>query len=396
MTHSSFRPAARLGEGRRSIFDRMNRLAEQHGAVNLGQGYPDFMAPEFLRAAAVSVVGAGNEQYARIAGDPALRAAISAYLHMRGGPEADPDSEITITCGCQEALAATLFALVDPGDEVVVFEPYFETYPLCVALTGGVSRFVTLRPPDFAVREDELRAVLGPRTRVFIVNTPHNPTGRVFSREELSIIARLSIEYDAMVITDEVYEEIVFEGTHVRMATMPDMRERTVTLSSLGKTFSATGWKIGWAVAPRSVTDAIRRAHQALCYSIVKPLQLAAVHALGAPASYFDSLRDGYRRRRDLLTRGLRRVGFTVYEPEGTYFLLADHAEFGLGNDEEFAEYLTAHVGVTGIPPSHFYHDPATGRRLIRFAFCKTDEVLEEAVRRMERLRHRGESARPR
>lgn len=386
MPTNSIRLAKRLGTERSSIFDKMNRLAEASGAVNLGQGFPDFAAPKFVREAAVTVVSAGHEQYSRIAGEPSLRQAIADYLRARGGPIVHPDDEVTVTCGCQEGLAAALLALADPGDEVIVFEPFFETYRLCVAMADATPRFVTLRPPDFAIDEAQLRAAFGPRTRVLILNTPHNPTGRVFSRDELAVVARLCVQHDVAVVTDEVYEELVFDGEHLRMATFNAMRERTVTLSSLGKTFSVTGWKIGWAIAPPAITQAIRRVHQALAFSIAKPLQLAAVAALGAPPLYFEELRSSYRRRRDLLTAGLRESGFVVYEPAGTYFLLADVAAFERGNDDAFCDYLTREIGVTAIPASYLYAHRAEGQRLARFAFCKTDAIIVEAARRMRRL----------
>jgi N-succinyldiaminopimelate aminotransferase len=381
--------AARVGSERSSIFDKMNRLAEETRSVNLGQGFPDFPAPDFLRNAALEVVRAGNEQYSRIAGEPTLREAVARYIESRGGPYADFEHEVTITCGCQEALAATLLALVDPGEEVIVFEPFFETYRLAVAMAGGVPRYVTLRPPDFAINEDELRRAFGPRTRAIIVNTPHNPTGRCFSRAELSMIARLCHEYDVVAITDEVYEELVFEGEHVRMASLEGMQPRTVTLSSLGKTFSVTGWKIGWAVAPRGITDAIRRVHQALAFSIAKPLQLAAVVALAAPRAYFDELGAAYRRRRDLLMAGLHKAGFTVFAPAGSYFLMADISSFGRGDDQDFCRFLATQVGVVGIPSSFLYENRAEGSRMVRFAFCKTEELITEAIDRLAALGQR-------
>ena len=378
--------AKRIGAPAMSIFEKMNRLAEMHGAINLGQGFPDFAAPAFLRDAVTAIVSAGNEQYSRPAGEPGLTEAIARYLGGKAGLDVDPQREVTVTCGCQEALAAALMAVVDPGDEVVVFEPFFETYRLCISMAGGVPRFVTLRPPEFALDEMELRAAFGPRTRAILLNTPHNPTGRVFSRSDLTLIARLCIEYDAIALSDEVYEELVFEGTHVHIAALDGMRERTVTLSSLGKTFSVTGWKIGWAVAPPPITDGIRRAHQALAFSIARPLQLAAIAALSAPPAYFEELRTAYRRRRDLLTDGVRAAGFTTYRPTGTYFLLADASLFGLGDDEQVCEYLTRRMGVTAIPSSYLYENREEGRKLIRFAFCKTEELLAEAVRRLSVL----------
>jgi aspartate/methionine/tyrosine aminotransferase len=378
--------AKRIGAPTMSIFEKMNRLAEAHGSINLGQGFPDFAPPAFLRDAAIAIVCAGNEQYARPAGEPGLMEAIARYFGGKAGLHVDPQREVTVTCGCQEAIAATLLAVIDPGDEVVVFEPFFETYRLCIAMAGGVPRFVTLRPPGFALDEAALRAAFGPRTRAILVNTPHNPTGRVFSRDDLDLIAQLCIEHDAIALSDEVYEELVFEGTHLHIAAFDGMRERTVTVSSLGKTFSVTGWKIGWAIAPPRITDGIRRAHQALAFSITRPLQLAAIAAFSAPAAYFEELRAGYRRRRDLLGDGLQAAGFTIYRPAGTYFLLADASPLGLGDDEQVCDHLTRRVGVTAIPSSYLYENREEGRKLVRFAFCKTDALITEAVRKLGAL----------
>jgi aspartate/methionine/tyrosine aminotransferase len=267
----------------------------------------------------------------------------------------DADAEVTVTSGCTEAIPAAILGLVDPGDEVVVFEPYYDSYPACLSMAGAVPRFVTLRPPDYAFDPDELRAAFSPRTRAVIINTPHNPTGKVYTREELELIAGLCREHDAIAITDEVYERLVFEGEHVRMASIHGMRERTVSLSSLGKTFSLTGWKIGWAVAPPPLTAGVRAAHQFLTYATATPFQHGAVEP-----------------------------------PAGTYFVLADHTPFGFPDDVRFCKHLIEEVGVAAIPPSAFYHDPADGASLVRFAFCKDLATLDEAVRRMrERLRPR-------
>jgi aspartate/methionine/tyrosine aminotransferase len=378
--------AKRIGTPAMSIFEKMNRLAEAHGAINLGQGFPDFAAPAFLRDTLMEIVAAGNEQYAHPAGEPGLTEAIARSFGGKTGLLVDPQREVTVTCGCQEAIAATLLAVIDPGDEVVVFEPFFETYRLCIAMAGGVPRFVTLRPPEFALDEAALRAAFGPRTRAILVNTPHNPTGRVFSRSELGVIAQLCLERDAIALSDEVYEELVFEGIHLHIAAFDGMRERTVTVSSLGKTFSVTGWKIGWAIAPPRLTDGIRRAHQALAFSIAKPLQLSAIKAFSAPPAYFEELRAGYRRRRDLLGDGLQAVGFTIHRPAGTYFMLADASLLGLGDDDQVCDYLTRRVGVTAIPSSYLYENREEGRKLVRFAFCKSDALISEVVRKLSAL----------
>ncbi len=378
---------SRLAPFGQTIFTEMTRLAAEHGAINLGQGFPNFDGPGFVTAAAHAAIDAGHNQYAPSAGVPALAAAIAAHFHGATGIDADPAAEVTVTSGCTEALAATILGLVEPGDEVVLIAPYYDAYPPDVALAGGVSRYVTLRPPDFRLDPGELRAAFGPRTRAILVNTPHNPTGRVFDAEELGAIAELCGEFDAVAITDEVYEHMVYEGEHRSLAALPGMWERTVTLSSLGKTFSLTGWKIGWAVAPPPLTSAVRAAHQFLTFATATPLQHAAAAALAAPPEYYTELLAAYRGRRELLVAGLESAGFGVYPPQGTYFVLADHTPFGFPDDVAFARHLTTEVGVAAIPPSVFYPDPADGRKLVRFAFCKDEGTLSDAVGRLRALR---------
>ena len=277
--------------------------------------------------------------------------------------------------------------LVNPGEEVVLFEPYYDSYPACLAMAGATPRFLTLRPPEFSVDEGALRAAFGPKTRAILLNTPHNPTGKVFSRSELELIAEMCRRHDAIAITDEVYERLVFEGEHVRLATLQGMRDRTVTLSSMGKTFSLTGWKVGWAIACPKLTAGVRAAHQFLTFATATPLQHGAAAALEAPPSYYRTLLDGYRKRRALLVEGLAAIGFEVYPPQGTYFVLADHTPFGLPDDVSFCRHLIEKVGVAAIPPSAFYHDPADGRNLVRFAFCKNEQTLCEALDRLSALR---------
>ncbi len=379
--------SSRLAPFGQTIFTEMTRLAAEHGAINLGQGFPNFDGPDFVTAAARDAIAAGHNQYAPSAGIPALTGAIAARVATGTGIEPDPGTEVTVTSGCTEALAAAILGLVEPGDEVVLIAPFYDAYPPDVALAGGTPRYVTLRPPHFRVDPDELRAAFGPRTRAILVNTPHNPTGRVFDEEELEAIAGLCQEFDAVAITDEVYEHMVYEGQHRSLAALPGMWERTVTLSSLGKTFSLTGWKIGWAVAPPPLTAAVRAAHQFLTFATATPLQHAAAVALAAPPQYYAELRAAYRARRDLLVAGLEAAGFGVHPPQGTYFVLADHAPFGFADDVAFARHLTTEVGVAAIPPSVFYPDPADGRTLVRFAFCKDEATLAEAVDRLARLR---------
>jgi aspartate/methionine/tyrosine aminotransferase len=386
------RPAAtapRLARFGNSVFAEITALAVRHGAVNLGQGFPDFDGPDFVKDAAAAAMRAGHNQYAPTNGIPELRRAIAERHAAGGGPRVDPDAEVTVTSGCTEAIPATLLGLIAPGDEVIVFEPFYDSYCPGLAMAGATPRFVTLRPPDFALDERALRGALSPRTRAILVNTPHNPTGKVFAREELEIIAQACRTHDAIAIADEVYERLVFEGEHVRIASLPGMAERTVTLSSLGKTFSLTGWKIGWAVAPAHLTAGVRAAHQFLTYATATPFQHGAVAALRAPETYFQEFVAAYRRRRAILVEGLRDVGFEVYLPAGTYFVLADHSRFGFPGDVAFCRHLCEEIGVAAIPPSAFYHDPKDGARLVRFAFCKKEETLRSALERLRKLTKR-------
>ncbi len=378
--------AERLAAFGSTIFTEMSRLAAETGAINLGQGFPNFDGPDFVKDAAIEAIRAGHGQYARSFGIDELNRRIAERFTEDTGLAVDPDDEVTVTSGCTEALAASFLGLVDPGREVILFEPYYDSYMACVSMSGAVPKFVTLRPPDFAMDTDALRAAVTPRTRAILVNTPHNPTGKVFTRAELDVIAELCREHDLIAITDEVYERMVFDGEHIRLATLDGMRERTVTLSSLGKTFSLTGWKIGWAIAPPALTAGVRAAHQFTTFATATPLQHGAAAALGAPASYYQELLEQYRRRRDLLVDGLSDLGFVVYRPQGTYFVLADHTAFGQPDDTAFCRYLIDHAGVAAIPPSAFYSNPADGHKLVRFAFCKTEDTLREALGRMQKL----------
>lgn len=379
--------AKRLDPFGETIFTTITALAVEHDAINLGQGFPNFDGPDFVKDAATAAMARGENQYPRSFGVGPLVEAIADRFTRDTGLPADPYAHVTVTSGCTEALASTFLGLIEPGDEVVLIEPTYDAYRPDVALAGGVARFVTLRAPDFRLEPDELRAAFSDRTRAIVVNTPHNPTGRVFTREELESVAALCREYDVIAITDEVYEHMVFDGDHVSLATLDGMWDRTVTLSSLGKSFSLTGWKVGWAVAPEHLTAGVRAAHQFLTFTTASPLQHGAAAALLAPDSYYNDLAAAYRSRRDLLAAGLSDLGFEVFMPAGTYFMLADHTPFGFSDDVAFVRHLIETTGVAAIPPSAFYHRPADGASLVRFAFCKDEDTLAAAIDRLSKLR---------
>jgi aspartate/methionine/tyrosine aminotransferase len=372
-----------------SVFTEMSQLARQYNAVNLGQGFPDFDGPAFLKEAAYRAIREGHGQYARSFGVPELNAAIAARFARDTGLTVDPDREITVTAGCTEAIAATMLGLLERGDEVILIEPFYDSYPATIAMAGATVRSVTLRAPQFALDIERLRAAVTDRTRMILVNTPHNPTGRVFTMEELEAIAAICRERDLICVSDEVYERLVFDGRHISIATLPGMRERTVTLSSLGKTYSFTGWKIGWAIAPPSLTAGVRAAHQFLTFCAPTPLQVAAAEALRTGEEYDRTFLAEYRARRDLMVEGLRSAGFDVFVPAGTYFVMCDHGRFGFEDDVSFCRHLVRELGVAAIPPGSFYVDRREGARLVRFAFCKRDETLHAAIERMRPLRER-------
>ena len=371
-----------------SIFSEMTALARRHGAVNLGQGYPDFDGPEFVKRAAAEAIAAGHNQYAPMPGVPALQQAVADHQRRFYGLEHDPAGEITIHAGATEALCATLAALLDPGDEAVVFEPFYDAYLPGVALAQARAVVVPLEPPSFRLDAAVLEAAVTPRTRVLVLNSPNNPAGHVFTRAELEAIAAVCTRHDVIVVTDEVYEHIVFEGEHVPIASLPGMRERTVSISSAGKTFSLTGWKIGWSCGPPDLAAAVRAVHQFVTFAVATPLQRAIATALAAPEAYYTQLRADYRSRRDRLCAGLSAVGLGVTPPEGAYFALADIRPLGYDDDAEFCRQLVETVGVAAIPSSAFSLDGRV-RHLVRFAFCKDDATLAEGLRRLERLRPR-------
>jgi aspartate/methionine/tyrosine aminotransferase len=379
--------SARLEPFGETIFTTITALANEHRAINLGQGFPNFDGPDFVKQAAAAAMARGENQYPRSFGVPELVEAIATRFGADTGLDIDPMTQVTVTSGCTEALAATFLGLLNPGDEVVLIEPTYDAYRPDAALAGAVPRFVTLRPPDFRLDPDELRAAFSAKTAAVVINTPHNPTGRVFDAEELAAVAELCHEFDAIAITDEVYERMVFAGKHISLAALDGMWERTVTLSSLGKSFSLTGWKVGWAIAPEHLSAGVRAAHQFLTFTTASPLQHGAAAALDAPDEYYSELRSAYQARRDLLAGGLTELGFDVHMPAGTYFMLADHSGFGFANDVAFVKHLIETTGVAAIPPSAFYHDPKDGTSLVRFAFCKDEETLAAAIDRMSSLR---------
>ncbi|MEX0879716.1 MAG: methionine aminotransferase [Thermoanaerobaculia bacterium] len=378
--------ASRLSDFGTTIFTEMTRLAIEHRAINLAQGFPDFDGPEFVKEAAIAAIRAGHGQYARMSGAPEIHRALSAKYRRDWGLDYAADAEITVTSGATEAIFAAIQGICDPGDEVVLFEPYYDSYKASVRMAGAVPRIATLRAPDWAFDPEKLRRAFGKKTRALLLNTPHNPTGKVFTREELEFLGALCREHDAICVTDEVYEHLVYDGEHVPMAALPGMRERTITISSFGKTFSLTGWKIGWAAAPPELTAAVRAAHQFITFATATPLQHGAAAALEAGPEYYAGLLADYRGKRDYLVRELARIGFAVFPPAGTYFACAGFRAFGFDDDRAFVRHLIEKVGVAAIPPSVFYDHPEHGRSYVRFAFCKKQETLERAVKRLEKL----------
>ncbi|WP_194906631.1 pyridoxal phosphate-dependent aminotransferase [Catenulispora rubra] len=379
---------SRLAPMGTTIFAEMSALAVATGSINLGQGFPDTDGPEEIkRAAAEAVLSGHGNQYPPGSGVPELRRAVAEHQKRFYGLDFDPDTEVLVTAGATEAIAAAMLALLEPGDEVVAFEPYYDSYTACIAMAGGVRVPVTLRPPHFRPDLDALRAAVTDRTRLLLLNTPHNPTGMVLTRAESEAIAALACERDLLVVTDEVYEHLTFGPEHIPLATLPGMRERTVTIGSAGKTFSFTGWKVGWVTAPPALVSAVRSAKQFLTYVASGPFQYAAATALALPDEYFTTLRADLRRKRDLLVGGLSAAGFEVFQPDGTYFVTTDISGLSKKNGMEFCRELPERCGVVAIPNQVFYDDVEGARSLVRFAFCKKDEVLVEAVERLGRLK---------
>jgi N-succinyldiaminopimelate aminotransferase len=369
-----------------TIFAEMSALAVETGAINLGQGFPDTDGPDLVKQAAVEAIRAGRNQYPPGIGIPELRAAIHAHQKRFYGLEYDPDSEILVTAGATEAIAASMLALCGPGDEVVTFEPYYDSYAACIAMAGARRRVVTLRTPDYSFDPQELRAAITTRTKLVLLNSPHNPTGKVFTRAELAFVAELAREHDLLVVTDEVYEHLVYEGEHVPMATLPGMRDRTITIGSGGKSFSFTGWKVGWACAPPDLVAAVKTAKQFLTYVSSGPFQYAIAVGLQLPDAYFAEFRNEMLDKRDRLCAGLADAGFDVLRPQGTYFVTVDIRSLGETDGLAFCRSLPHRCGVVAVPSVVFYDDVAVGAPLVRFACCKRTDVLDEACTRLKSL----------
>jgi len=376
-----------------SVIREMTRQAMQYGAVNLAQGFPDFPAPTEIKQAAQQAVAADVNQYAITWGAKNLRNAIARQMEIWQKIPVDPEKEITVCCGSTEAMISTLLALCNAGDEVVMFEPFYENYGPDSVLSGATPKFVKLRPPsddhgEWRFDEEELRSAFGRHTKAIILNTPNNPTGKVFTRVELELIRDLCIEFDVLAITDEIYEHILYDGTeHISMAALEGMRERTVTINGMSKTYSVTGWRVGWAVAPEKITNAIRKVHDFLTVGAPAPLQEAGAAALSLPPEYYTKLAEGYRARRDHLMPALAKAGFKCFRPRGAYYVMTDISAFGFDDDVSFAKYLVQEIGVATVPGSSFYRDPRDGARQVRFAFCKKTETLDAAALKLEKLR---------
>ncbi|MFL5579487.1 MAG: pyridoxal phosphate-dependent aminotransferase [Gemmatimonadaceae bacterium] len=380
-------PAQRTATFTESVIREMTRVAALHNAINLAQGFPDFPMPEPMKDAACTAIHGDVNQYAITWGSPPLRLAIAEKYRRWYAMEVDPDRHVTVTCGATEAMAAVFLALLNPGDEVIVLEPFYENYGPDAILAGAKPVFVPLERPDWRLDPDRLRAAFSDRTKAIVVNTPHNPTGRVLTRDEISLIAELCVKHDAWAITDEIYEHIRYAGNHHPIATWPGMRERTVTISGLSKTFSCTGWRLGYAIAPERESVAIRKVHDFLTVGAPAPLQAAAAVGMAFDADYYNHLALDYRARRDVMCAALAEAGFAFSVPEGAYYVLADYTALSDRDDVAFAKWLTAEAGVATVPGSSFYSERSRGRGLVRFAFCKKLETLEQAAERLAGVR---------
>ncbi len=371
-----------------SVIREMTRLAVKYKAVNLAQGFPDFAAPEAIKEAAREAIARDVNQYAITWGAPVLRQAIASKFEREYGAKIDPDTQVCVTCGSTEAMIASMLAVVNPGDEVVVFEPYYENYGPDAVLAGARPKYVRLREPDWTFDRGELAAAFTSRTRAIIINTPHNPTGRVFTYDELKLVADLCQKYNSIAITDEIYEHILYdEAVHVPMATIDGMQDRTITINALSKTYSVTGWRVGWAIADARIIEGIRKVHDFLTVGAAAPLQEAGAVALNLPAQYYLDLAREYGERRDALLRSLESAGFRCFKPSGAYYIMTDIASFGFADDLAFAAHLVKEIGVAAVPGSSFYHRLQDGGTKMRFAFPKRLETLEAAAARLARLR---------
>ena len=380
--------SARVAEFKESVIREMTRLAITYGAVNLAQGFPDFCAPAELKAAAQRAIAEDVNQYSITWGAKSFRDAICNYYRRFYQLEIDPEREVTVCCGATEGMIASLLALLNPGDEVVLFEPFYENYWPDSQLSGAVCRYVTLRPPDWTFDPDELRAAFTERTRAVILNSPNNPTGHVFSIAELARVAQLCEEYDCLLVTDEIYEHIIFDGErHVPPITLEGMRDRCVLVNSLSKTYSVTGWRVGWVIAPPELTASIRKVHDFLTVGAAAPLQQAGVTALNLPDSYYTDLARNYETKRNLLVEILENAGFRCYLPKGAYYVMCDISRFDFRDDVAFCRHLVEEIGIAAVPGSSFFSDPADGSHLIRFCFAKKPETLEAAAERFTALR---------
>jgi len=382
------RLSAKAGQFTESVIREMTRLALRYGAVNLSQGFPDFPAPAEIKRAAQEAIAADINQYAITWGAKRFRDAIAEKFERTQGVSVDPETEITVCCGSTEAMMSSMLAIINPGDEVVVFEPFYENYGPDAILSGATPRFVKLQPPDWTFDPDELAAAFGPATKAIILNTPNNPTGKVFTRAELETIRDLCARWNAFVVTDEIYEHMVYDGAkHVSPAAIGGLGERTITINALSKTYSVTGWRVGWVIAPPEVTASIRKVHDFLTVGAAAPLQEAGVVALNLPQSYYENLASEYKARRDKMLGILSAAGFSCFKPRGAYYIMTDISAFGFPDDVAFAQYLVKEIGVAAVPGSSFYRNPADGRTHLRFTFCKKESTFQAAAERLARLK---------
>ncbi|MCL4523643.1 MAG: aminotransferase class I/II-fold pyridoxal phosphate-dependent enzyme [Acidobacteria bacterium] len=371
-----------------SVIREMTRLALQHKAINLAQGFPDFPAPAAIKQAGQDAIAADINQYAITWGARPLREAIAEKFRRTQGLAVDPEREITVCCGSTEAMMSAMMAIINPGDEVVIFEPFYENYGPDAILSGATPRFVPLRAPDFSFDRQQLAAAFNDRTKAIILNTPNNPTGKVFSREELEFIREMCVRWNALAITDEIYEHILYDGArHISLATLDGMRERTITINGMSKTYSVTGWRVGWCIAPPEISGAIRKVHDFLTVGAAAPLQQAGAVALRLPETYYEKLAADYRVRRDRTLAMLESAGFRCFKPRGAYYIMTDISAFGFSDDIAFTRHLIEKIGVAPVPGSSFYSNPADGGQQVRFCFCKTDATLSAAEERLRKLR---------